>query len=405
MTVVIIGGGIIGVSTAYFLSKRKINTLIIEKEELASAASGRAGGFLAKDWCSHYEMDVLAQNGFDLHMKLAEEFGDVCDYRRVNTYSISVSPGESSGVSGAPSWISGKVKSCSLIGNTTNTAQVNPGKLTRELFRRTQHLTNDGTQVKIARVIGLEFAKSQTSTPCVAAVRVIGSSSSDSHTELIPASLVILTAGPWSSEAVKWLPSGCLKPNTFQGRRAHSIILKPIVENCPIDAKCLFMEYQGLEYKCSPEVYPRPDNTVYVCGLGDGEPVPSSKDKVEVEPWRCHRLQEIVTSVIPSLKDAEVITESACYLPISSDGVPVIGKVPGVSGVYIATGNSCWGILTGPITGRLLASIILKDNPSLTQNNSSKVSEQMKLEEEEAGRRLLQQPGIEEFNPERLVIR
>ncbi|CAH8499096.1 unnamed protein product [Schistosoma turkestanicum] len=401
MSVIIVGGGIIGVSTAYYLSKRKIDTLIIEKEQIGSAASGRAGGFLAKDWCSHYEMDVLAQNGFDLHMELADEFGGACDYRRVNTYSISLSPGKSSGCSESPSWIDAKVKSCSLIGDITNTAQVHPKKLTEELFRRAQYLTNQGTKVKIARVVGLEFSKSNTSTSEVIGVRVTESSSS--NYEVIPASLVILTTGPWSKESISWLPSGCLSSNKFHGRRAHSIILKPKVENSPIDAKCLFMDYRNSEFSCSPEVYPRPDNTVYVCGLGDDAPVPSSKDQVEIDIWRCNRLKEIVTSVVPSLKDAEMITESACYLPLVYDGYPVIGRIPNLSNVYIATGNSCWGILTGPITGRLLSAIILKNNPNLKQSTNSNVTDQMKLDEEKVQHSLLQKPGIELFDPVRLI--
>ncbi|CAH8552185.1 unnamed protein product [Schistosoma bovis] len=401
MSVVIVGGGIMGVSTAYYLSKRKVDTLIIEKEQLGSAASGRAGGFLAKDWCSHNEMDVLAQNGFDLHMKLADEFGSACDYRRVNTYSISLSPGKSSGSSNSPSWVNAKVKHCSLIGDSTTTAQVHPKKLTDELFRRAQYLTNQGTKLKIARVIGLEFSTSNTSAPKVSGVRVIESSTS--NPEVIPASLVILTTGPWSKEAVSWLPSGCLNPNKFHGRRAHSIILKPKIEKSPIDAKCLFMDYQNSEFSCSPEVYPRPDNTVYVCGLGDGAPVPSSKDQVEIESWRCNRLKEIVTSVVPSLKDAEMITESACYLPLVSDGYPVIGQIPGLSNVYIATGNSCWGILTGPISGRLLTAVILKNNPNLIQSTNSNVTDQMELDEKKAQDDLLQQPGIELFDPARLI--
>nr|AAW26635.1 SJCHGC05673 protein [Schistosoma japonicum] len=401
MSVIIIGGGIIGTSTAYYLSKRRIDTLIIEKEQLGSAASGRSGGFLARDWCSHYEMDVLAKNGFDLHMELADEFGSACDYRRVNTYSIALSPGKASSIiSESPSWISAKVKSCSLIGNSANTAQVHPRKLTEKLFQRAQHLTNQGTKLKIAHVVGLEFSTSK--TPEVTGVRVTDSSNS-SKFEVIPASLVILATGPWSKEAVSWLPSGYLDSSKFHGKRAHSIILKPKVENSPIDAKCLFMDYQNSEFSCSPEVYPRPDNTVYVCGLGDGAPVPSSKDSVEIDSWRCNRLKEIVTSVVPSLKDAETVTESACYLPLVTDGYPVIGQIPGLSNVYIATGNSCWGILTGPITGRLLAAIILKDHPNLQQNTASNVTDQMKLDEEKAQYNLLQQPGIESFNPLRLV--
>lgn len=91
MSIVIVGGGIIGVSTAYFLAKCGVKVTVIEQESIACAASGKAGGFLARDWCSHYEMDVLAREGFALHMELAQELGEACDYRQVDTYSINVS--------------------------------------------------------------------------------------------------------------------------------------------------------------------------------------------------------------------------------------------------------------------------------------------------------------------------
>lgn len=57
---------------------------------------------------------------------------------------------------------------------------------------------------------------------------------------------------------------------------------------------------------------------------------------------------------------ATVETQQACYLPLSSDGSPVIGAVPGAAGVFIATGHSCWGILNGPATGLALAELIVQ---------------------------------------------
>ena len=51
MRVVICGGGVIGACTAYFLSRRGIDVTVVERTEVAAAASGKAGGFLALDWC------------------------------------------------------------------------------------------------------------------------------------------------------------------------------------------------------------------------------------------------------------------------------------------------------------------------------------------------------------------
>jgi len=49
--VVIAGGGVIGCSTAYFLAKEHgIGCTIVDRKGVAAAASGRAGGFLARDW-------------------------------------------------------------------------------------------------------------------------------------------------------------------------------------------------------------------------------------------------------------------------------------------------------------------------------------------------------------------
>ena len=51
MRVLICGGGVIGASIAYFLSRRGVEATVIERTGLACAASGKSGGFLAFDWC------------------------------------------------------------------------------------------------------------------------------------------------------------------------------------------------------------------------------------------------------------------------------------------------------------------------------------------------------------------
>ena len=49
MRVVICGAGVIGACTAYFLARRGIDVVVVERTEVAAAASGKAGGFLALD--------------------------------------------------------------------------------------------------------------------------------------------------------------------------------------------------------------------------------------------------------------------------------------------------------------------------------------------------------------------
>ena len=49
MDVLICGGGVIGASIAYFLSRRGVKAIVFESTGVACAASGKSGGFLARD--------------------------------------------------------------------------------------------------------------------------------------------------------------------------------------------------------------------------------------------------------------------------------------------------------------------------------------------------------------------
>ena len=91
--VVICGGGIIGCSVAYHLALRGVKSTVVERCGIACAASGRAGGFLARDWCDSYELGTLARRSFDMHAALGEEF-NTTDYRRLDTLSVSVNESE-----------------------------------------------------------------------------------------------------------------------------------------------------------------------------------------------------------------------------------------------------------------------------------------------------------------------
>src|SRR5439155_27371865 len=87
MHVLICGGGVIGASIAYFLSCRGVKATVIESTGLACAASGKSGGFLARDWCNGSPLAPLAQRSFALHAELAEKIAEDWKYRRLDTYN------------------------------------------------------------------------------------------------------------------------------------------------------------------------------------------------------------------------------------------------------------------------------------------------------------------------------
>ena len=68
----------------------------------------------------------------------------------------------------------------------------------------------------------------------------------------------------------------------------------------------------------------------------------------------------------PILAKAPVLASQACLRPLTADGLPLIGAVPGARGAYVATGHSVWGILNAPATGEAMAELILDGAARLT---------------------------------------
>src|SRR5215470_8201112 len=92
MRVVVCGGGVIGACTALFLSRRGVEVTVVESTAVAAAASGKAGGFLARDWCAGTPLDALARRSFGLHAALASEVAGDWGYRPMNAYAGLVVP-------------------------------------------------------------------------------------------------------------------------------------------------------------------------------------------------------------------------------------------------------------------------------------------------------------------------
>ena len=107
MPTVIIGAGIIGLSTANYLSESGSSAaesvhLVEASPELFASASGFAGGFLAADWFAP-PLANLGQLSFDLHKQLAERHNghEVWGYSQSTSTSLAETNVGSNGGNGA----------------------------------------------------------------------------------------------------------------------------------------------------------------------------------------------------------------------------------------------------------------------------------------------------------------
>ena len=342
--VIVCGAGVVGASVAYFLARRGVGVTVLERTSVGCGASGKSGGFLALDWCDDSPLGPLARASFALHAKLAGELGTDYGYRRMDTFMMAAR--EHGGVPGGhrlapPAWIDGAGVMRAELGSTETTAQVHPAQFTTALIEGAR---GHGAVLRIGVVEDLVQRDG-----IARGVRIDG--------ETLDADAVVLAMGPWTGR----LATRCRLPR-IHGLKGYSVT----VEAPDVPAHALFLDYRTADGRqLEPEIFPRPDGTVYVCGMRDHQPLPESAEGVEVSEAACDVLAGALFRVSTALRGARITRRQACYRPVTDDGLPLIGRVPGVRGAYAATGHGPWGMLNAPATGLALAELITDGAPKL----------------------------------------
>jgi glycine/D-amino acid oxidase-like deaminating enzyme len=335
MRVAICGGGVIGACTAYFLSRRGIDVTVIERTGVACAASGKAGGFLALDWCAGSPLDDLARRSCALHASLANELGNSWGHRPMTAYAGFVVPEGRRGGGTTLDWLSDRVAITQRLGTPATTAIVHPETFTQGIMSAAKR---NGARVHAGRVTGLVRDGAN-----VRGVEVEG--------DRIEADAVVIAMGPWSLLAAQWLPL----PPVF-ARTSPSLVFDTGTD---IPADALFVDCPDeTGAMVSVEVFPRANGTTHVTAFSNEDPLPLDPAQVKPDAAVLDRLHAICRSISPAFERAKVIARQACARPMTQDALPLLGKVPGADGAYIATGHNVWGILNAPATGEAMAELI-----------------------------------------------
>jgi glycine/D-amino acid oxidase-like deaminating enzyme len=169
---------------------------------------------------------------------------------------------------------------------------------------------------------------------------------------MVEADAVVIAMGPWSTMARRWLPLPAV-----HGLKGNSVVFRT---GDAISADALFVDLIAADGAAhAPEVFPRADGTTYVCGLSSRQVLPDDPADVAPDPGAQEALRAMTQVFAPALTDAPIAATQACFRPVTQDGLPLLGPVPGVAGAFVATGHSVWGILNGPASGEALAELIV----------------------------------------------
>lgn len=385
--IVIVGGGIIGCTSAYYLTRHpsfdpsKHTITLLEASSIAGGASGKAGGLLGL-WAYPSSLVPLS---YRLHKELAEEHGgaDRWGYRAVHCAQVDcvgkksekVSNGGSkeenvslqkrtkealgklraAGVPKELDWIDPEaLRYYDEMGTPATTAQVHPFQFTTAMAELARQAGVDiRTHAPVDKINYSPDGKSVTSV-----TYTDKSPESSKQQQTLPATSIVLATGPWTKRLFPSAPIDAL--------RAHSVVIKP---SRPVSAYCLFTEIKlkspsgGKAETVSPEIYARPNNEVYACGEGDRlVPLPSLSSDVAVDESKCDEIAAHVGAVSAELRDGEITHRQACYLPNVSDSRssgPLVG-LTGIEGLVMAAGHTCWGIQNGPGTGKLVSEFVFE---------------------------------------------
>src|SRR6185295_7166148 len=328
--VVIVGGGIVGVVTAYYLARAGVASVVVERDAIGSHASGFAYGGLSP------------VTGAGIPGPLAETAIGI-DFRARRSLALAFTEAEARRLQAAlpwqqrqpgytARWLEGdearRVEpriSEEIVGAVSieGGADVEPYRLVLALTRAAEAL---GASVRHGRITGLQ-RRGDTVTHVVL------------ERDAIACDAVVLALGPWSAEASAWLDVP--------------------VEVRPLKGQILRLQAPGPPVPCSVGwghnyATTKPDGLLWAgtteeeAGF-DEETTRAARDEIGAA----------LVKMLPAMADARVVHQTACLRPVASDGLLVLGRVPGFDSVYIATGAGRKGILLGPAMGRAVADLIL----------------------------------------------
>lgn len=333
--VVIIGGGIVGCLSSYLLACQGLKVTLLEADSLGSHASGFAFGEMGPMEGAGIPDPLLDFSVWSLkrHISLAAELKEASGvdnlHQVCSRLKLAFDPETAQQYKNDLTWqqkVEGFKVDWLEPGDLVKVEpRANPhsmgasylqGAGSVEPYRYTlaagQAAEKQGVEILLRRATGL----------LTEGDRCLGVTTESGQIE---AGMVVLAMGPWSGNASDWcgfdIPVTPLKGQILRLRHSGDPVRTSI-------------HYGGSYVATKPDGLTWVGTTEELVGF-DETPTNDARDKIMADLLR----------VIPSLEDAELVQHTACLRPLSGDGLPIVGKVPGWQNLYLGTGAGRKGIL------------------------------------------------------------
>lgn len=361
--VIVVGGGLIGTSTAYYLSKEGVDVTLVESQDIASGTSGACDKAIMMQSKAPGPVLELALKSAEMYKGLEEELEADLEYRegggmilfetqseleaihslvaRQREAGLHVQllardearkrqPGLADHILGSTWWdYDAEVNPLLVSFAMARAAQRKGAKL--RLGAKVTRLLTDGE-----RVTGIEFAG-----------------------EMLYADQVIVATGVWTPQLLK--PLNLDVP--IIPRKGQILVS----ERLPDFVNCNVLGGAYIAAKMAKKTSTSSDPIESV-GLSLGQTrsgtllIGGSREfagydlgtKAEIS----RAISKAATRVFPALQQVRILRTFAGLRPFTPDGKPILGAVEGWDGLFLAAGHEGDGVALSPITGKLIAQIV-----------------------------------------------
>ncbi|MGX8793566.1 NAD(P)/FAD-dependent oxidoreductase [Oceanobacillus sp. M60] len=355
---IIIGGGILGSSTAYYLSKQGAEVILIDRHDEGQATDAAAG--IICPWVSQRRNKKwyhLAKNGARIYPSLIADLENLGEkdtgYKQVGALSLHT---DSKKVDGMEERAYKRREDAPEIGDIIRLDA-------EETYQRFPILQKDYQAVFIsgaARVDGRKLVKALRNAAKANGASLLSGDAKlytagntvtgvEYNNEVIDAEKVILANGAWMKETVD--PLDIHLDVSFQR------------------AQIMHLEIPCLHTAHWPVVMP--PGTKYLLTQDDNRFVIGSthEDKVNfdyrVTAAAVHEILDQGLEIAPELAEATILETRVGFRPYTPGFLPVIGELPAYSNILLANGLGSSGLTMGPYLGQQLAKLALHEETEI----------------------------------------
>lgn len=354
--VVIIGGGISGCSIAYNLAKKGVKDIVVlEKNYICSGSTGRCGAGVRMQWGTEMNCKIAKKSiEFYEHANEILEYDRDVDFKQkgyllvadtdheVEQFKKNIEVQHSCGI---PSKLLTLEEAKEIVPHLNPDVLKGATFCGKDGFLNPFHTTD--AYLKAAKRLGVEFNTFTEVTGIrVQKGRVTGV---ETNRGFISTNIVVNATNAYSKSICAMIG---LDVPVYSER--HQILVTEPVE--PMQDPMVMAFGLNFYIQQSPE-------GSFIMGRGDeNEP----KDLRITSSWQfIEEMAKTIDMVLPPISKLRVVRQWAGLYNMTPDKQPIYDKAEQAEGFYMAFGFSGHGFMFGPITGVVIAEMILKEKPTI----------------------------------------